>query len=123
MPLMPFYNQDVVELALRIPPPVLYATGYMKAPLRRFVRQSLPSVALPTRKVDFTETGRTVLRAGAARTWRRLGGVPALASFGAIDGEWADRFMRRWIQGDEQGWLLAWALLSTEAWVQAHSTE
>ena len=121
IPILPFFDQDVVELALRTPPRILYAAGAMKAPLRGFVREGLPSVAFPVKKVDFTQIGDEVLRRGAAQTWRRLGGVPMLASLGAIDGEWADNFMRRWVQGEDRRRTLAWALLSTEAWLQAHA--
>jgi asparagine synthase (glutamine-hydrolysing) len=121
IPVLPFYDQDVVELALRMPPRALYADGYMKTPLRRLVQKGLPAIAFPAKKIDFSQVGLTVLRRGATQAWRRLGGVPMLASLGAIDGQWADAFMRRWMQGEELHWQLAWALLSTEAWLQAQS--
>jgi asparagine synthetase B (glutamine-hydrolysing) len=121
VPVLPFYDQDVVALALRMPPRALYAAGYMKTPLRRFVQQELPSITFPRKKVDFTAVALSVLRRGTARAWQRLGGVPLLASLGAIDHPWADDFMRRWMRGEERRWQLAWALLSTEAWLQAHA--
>ncbi len=81
-PMLPFYDRDVVELALRIRPETLYASGRMKSPLRNFAQAELPQLKLPARKVDFTRVGTKFLLEGMKPTWKRLGGVPALAELG-----------------------------------------
>src|SRR4029077_17042969 len=54
--LFPYFDRDLVELSLRMPPAHLVAGGRAKAPLRRLVTERLPSVPMPTRKVLFDQS-------------------------------------------------------------------
>ena len=48
--LFPYFDRDLVELSLRIPPEELIAGGRHKAPLRRVIAARLPSVACRRRR-------------------------------------------------------------------------
>lgn len=119
--LYPYYDRDLMELALRVPPSLLFAGGRMKAPLRRLVARRLPGFEMPPRKVDFTVAGKAILRHAGRHTWRRLGGAVALADLGLVEPGRVDAFMEAFFSGNSENWLLAWRLLSTEAWVRARS--
>jgi asparagine synthase (glutamine-hydrolysing) len=119
--LYPYYDRDLMELALRLPPSVLFAGGRMKAPLRRLVDRRLPGFEMPPKKVDFTAAGKAILRRAGRRTWQRLGGAVALADLGLIEPGRTAAFVEAFFSGYSEDWLLVWRLLSTEAWVRARS--
>jgi hypothetical protein len=118
-PLYPFFDRDLVALALRTPPGALYAGGQLKGPLRDLVARRLPSVTLPTRKIDFTDLGRNVLRQAGPATHHSLGGAPLLADLGIIDAKPTRKMLEGFFAGRHSSWLPVWLVLSTEAWLQA----
>jgi asparagine synthetase B (glutamine-hydrolysing) len=117
--LYPFFDQDFVELALRVHPRHLYRGGRMKGPLRELVTRKLPSVMMPVRKVDFTVLGRDVLRRFGRNTWSRLRGATRLAELGIVDPAAADELMEQFFSGKSERWVPVWQLLTTEAWLAA----
>jgi asparagine synthetase B (glutamine-hydrolysing) len=117
--LYPFFDQDFVELALRVHPRHLYQGGRMKGPLRELVTKKLPSVTMPVRKVDFTVLGRDVLRRFGRNSWSRLQGATRLAELGIVDPEATDDLMEHFFSGRSERWVPVWQLLSTEAWLAA----
>jgi asparagine synthase (glutamine-hydrolysing) len=119
--LYPYYDRDLMELALRVPPSLLFAGGRMKAPLRRLVARRLPGFEMPPKKVDFTVAGKAILRRAGRHTWQRLGGAVALGDLGLVEPGRVDAFLEAFFSGRSEDWLLAWRLLSTEAWVRARS--
>jgi asparagine synthase (glutamine-hydrolysing) len=119
--LFPYFDRDLVELSLRIPPEELIAGGRHKAPLRRLVGARLPSVAMRAKKVDFTGAVHEVFRPAGRQAWRSLGGPIAVTELGLVDGARLDRFMADYFEGRSSDWLHAWLVLSTEAWLRARS--
>src|SRR5262245_42832741 len=119
--LFPYFDRDLVELSLRIPPQELIAGGRHKAPLRRLAAARLPSVALRARKVDFTETVHPIVGPAGRAAGRALGGPARLAELGVVDARRVERFMGDYFEGRSQDWLHAWLVLSTEAWLRARS--
>jgi len=117
--LYPFFDQDFVELALRVHPRHLYQGGRMKGPLRELVTKKLPSVSMPVRKVDFTALGRDVLRTFGRNSWTRLQGATRLAELGIVDPAATDDIMEHFFSGRSERWVPVWQLLSTEAWLAA----
>ena len=62
--LYPYFDRDLVDLSLRIPPDELIAGGRHKAPLRRLIAARLPSVTMHAKKVDFIQALHDMLRPG-----------------------------------------------------------
>jgi asparagine synthetase B (glutamine-hydrolysing) len=119
--LYPYFDRDLVDLALRIPPDELIAGGRHKAPLRRLIAERLPSVTIRARKVDFTQAVHDALRPAGRAVWRSRGGPIMLAELGLVDGARVDRFLDDYFEGRSAAWLGAWLALSTEAWLRARS--
>jgi asparagine synthase (glutamine-hydrolysing) len=119
--LYPYFDRDLVELSLRMPPEHLIAGGRAKAPLRRLVSERLPSVAMPTRKVVFGESFDRVFRLHGRSAWAALGGPRVLAELGIVDPGRVRVSMEEYFSGAASQRLAAWFLLSTELWLQARS--
>lgn len=117
--LYPFFDQDFVNLALRVHPRHLYQGGRMKGPLRELVTKKLPLVKMPVRKVDFTTLGRDVLRRFGRNSWTRLQGATRLAELGIVDAAATDDLMTQFFFARSERWVPVWQLLSTEAWLAA----
>ena len=98
--LYPYFDRDLVDLSLRIPPDELISGGRHKAPLRRLVAARLPSVAMHAKKVDFIQALHDMLRPAGRSAWRSCGGPVMLAELGLVDVGRLDRL---------HGRLLRWA--------------
>jgi asparagine synthetase B (glutamine-hydrolysing) len=119
--LFPYFDRDLVELSLRLHPEHLIAGGKAKAPLRRLVAERLPSVAMPVKKVDFSQMVHQVLRRHGQAVWRELGGARRLAEMGVVHGRNVDRFMEDYFARRNEQSRGAWSLLSTEMWLRART--
>jgi hypothetical protein len=119
--LLPFFDRDLIGLLLRAHPDRLLAGGLHKAPVRGLVRERLPSVRLPVRKVDFTLAVHRVLRLGAPPAWGRFAGNLVLAALDLVEPAAVGRFMADYFEGRHDDSHTAWAILSTEAWLRARS--
>jgi asparagine synthetase B (glutamine-hydrolysing) len=119
--LYPYFDRDLVELSLRMHPDCLMAGGRSKAPLRRLVAERLPTVRMPTRKVDFTQMIHDVLRVGGRAAWRELGGPDMLAALRVADIDRLNLAMADYFDGRSANWARPWLILSTEAWLRARS--
>jgi asparagine synthetase B (glutamine-hydrolysing) len=119
--LYPFFDRDLVDLLLRAHPEHLIAGGWAKTPLRRLVAERLPSVRLPSKKVDFTQTVHEVLRSSGQRAWRDLNGPVKLAESGIIKSDRINPLMEDYFEERDNNWVRTWLVLSTEAWLQARS--
>jgi hypothetical protein len=119
MSLLPYFDRDLVELVLRIHPEHLIAGGRQKAPLRELVAQRLPSVRMPTRKVDFTQNLHEVLRSDGRSAWERLGGPRRLAELGIVDPDALRDFLGDYFSGRRFPGFRVWHVLSTEMWLRA----
>ncbi len=119
--LYPYFDRDLVSLALRMHPEHLIAGGKSKAPIRALVAARLPHVKLRSKKVDFTEMAHGDLRPAGPGAWRRLGGPRALAQLGIVDPGRINAAMDSYFEGRNNEAVRTWMVLSTEAWLQAHS--
>jgi asparagine synthetase B (glutamine-hydrolysing) len=119
--LYPFFDRDLVDLLLRAHPEHLIAGGRAKTPLRRLVAERLPSVSLPSKKVDFTQTVHEVLRSSGQRAWQNMKGLSFLAELGIIEHDRMASLMEAYFAGRNNNWVRTWVVLSTEAWLQARS--
>jgi asparagine synthase (glutamine-hydrolysing) len=119
--LYPYFDRDLVELSLRMPPADLVAGGRAKAPLRRLVAERLPSVAMPVRKVLFGQSFDRLFRLHGRRAWTALGGPRVLGELGIVDPPQVSALMEDYFSGGSQRTLEPWLILSTELWLQARS--
>lgn len=117
--LYPYFDRDLVDLSLRIPPDELIAGGRHKAPLRRLIAARLPAVTMHAKKVDFIQALHDMLRPAGRSAWRSGGGPVMLAELGLVDVGRLDRFLDDYFDGRHASWLGAWLVLSTEAWLRA----
>lgn len=118
--MFPFFDQDLVDLALRMHPEHLLQEGLAKAPLRKFVHDKLDGVQLPRRKVDFTQTAHYLMRSAGKQAWSRLEGENLLEYMSIIDMNQLNDFMNDYFEGKNDNWLQPWLALSTETWVRAY---
>jgi asparagine synthetase B (glutamine-hydrolysing) len=119
--LYPYFDRDLVDLTLRIPPHELISGGRHKAPLRRLIAARLPTVTMHAKKVDFIQALHDMLRPAGRSAWRSGGGPIMLAELGLIDVSRLDRFLEDYFDGRNASWLGVWLVLSTEAWLRARS--
>jgi asparagine synthase (glutamine-hydrolysing) len=119
--LFPYFDRDLVELSLRMPPAHLIAGGGGKAPLRRLVAARLPSVSMPKRKILFDGAFESLFRRHGRNAWAALGGPRVLTDLDIVDPvrvrAWMDSYFSR--ASDES--LGPWFMLSMESWLQARS--
>jgi len=120
--LFPYFDRDLVELSLRIPPSQLIAGGRAKAPLRRLVAERLPAVGLPSRKVVFSRLFHTLFRRHGRRAWQALGGPIVLNELGIVDPRGANTMMDTYFDGAGGNGAKAWMMFSTELWLRARTT-
>ena len=120
--LYPYFDRDVVKLLLRVHPEHLIAGGREKTPLRRLVAERLPSVALPSKKVDFTQTVHELLRNGGQAAWQNLDGPAMLVEHDIIDADRIIHLMEDYFAGRNSNWVRTWLVLSTETWLRARSS-
>jgi asparagine synthetase B (glutamine-hydrolysing) len=118
----PYFDLDLMELALRMNPEYLLKDGLAKAPLRHFVHNRIPSVKLPKKKVDFTQTAHGLLRSEGKEAWLKLGNTKILGNLGIIDHDNLNIFMNDYFNGVNNHWINAWLTISTETWLRTYST-
>ncbi len=116
--LLPFFDRDLVDLALRVPPEYLYHTGWAKSPLRDIVDSYLKDVPIPRKKVDFTRMTHTQLRGNGAAIWERMKADSYLVDLGIILPDLLYPLIDDYMDGNNNRWSLAWTVMSTEAWLR-----
>jgi asparagine synthase (glutamine-hydrolysing) len=119
--LFPYFDRDLVELSLRMPPAQLVTGGRAKAPLRRLVAARLPAVAMPARKVLFGQLFDRLFRLHGRRAWTALGGPRVLGELGVVDPPRVSALMDDYFDGVAPHGLEAWLVLSMELWLRARS--
>ena len=115
----PFWSRELVDMLLRVHPDQLIAGGRFKTPLRRLVAERLPEVELPSRKVDFRQGATNLLRTAGRQCWRELDGALELERLEIVRAPELHRFMAAFFSGQNDKWLNAWLVLSTEYWLRA----
>lgn len=119
--LYPYFDRDLVDLTLRMPPHRLISGGLDKAPLRRLVAERLPMVNLASRKVSFTPTYDVILKEHGGPVWRELGRPVNLADLGLVDPDRLSLLIDDYFSGLNQQILLTWHVLSAESWLRSRA--
>jgi asparagine synthase (glutamine-hydrolysing) len=117
--LYPFFDRDLVELALRMHPEYLLSEGYAKSPLRRLVAKRLGQISMPTKKVDFTRQVTQILRAQGKTVWQNLERPWRLEQMDIIAPERFSPVMQEYFAGRNNYSLQTWQFLSAESWLRA----
>jgi hypothetical protein len=119
--LYPYFDQDFAAMLLRTHPEHLLTGGKAKAPLRRLVSKRLPSVTLPSKKVDFSHMVHGVLRKDGQSQWDRMGGPTLLADLCIGRADMINSSMGDYFSGRNDNWAQVWRILSAEMWLRARS--
>ena len=84
--LMPFLDEDLVELVCRIRPQDFYSGGRSKGLLRSRVAAALPGLGFDRqKKLPATSFMERIVREQTMATWQELGGTPTMARMGIVD--------------------------------------
>jgi hypothetical protein len=116
--LFPYLDQDLAGVLLRTHPEHLLAGGRAKAPLRRMVAERLPTVTLPSKKVDFSQMVHAMLRPRCEARWRKMGGPVVLADLRISNADALNSVIRDYARGRSQNSHMVWRILSTETWLR-----
>jgi asparagine synthase (glutamine-hydrolysing) len=120
--LMPYWDAALVDCLSAIPPEVLNRRGRSKGIVREMVDRRFPGLGFERqKKVDARETYLDIVRTQGPRAWKRMGGLPALADLGIVEGRRIDSVVEAGL-GSEQPRAVhrVWELLNLESWVRGH---
>jgi len=115
----PFYDRELVEYLLTLPPESLYSRGWTKLPLRYGLEGILPDPIRSRRdKAEFSALIRRELEAEAERS----GGFPCpeLQRLGLLERPRIHEMERAFIQKDDRELLLLWRAVNLESWYRFH---
>ncbi|MBN2045299.1 MAG: hypothetical protein JW757_09790 [Anaerolineales bacterium] len=115
----PFFDLDLMDLALRINPVEFIKNGLVKSPLREFLQTNLPSVSLPYKKTYYP-LPHNLLREEGKLAWLAFGGVHELEKIGIIDRNLLNKFMESYFNIKHEGYDQTWRILAIEAWLRAY---
>jgi asparagine synthetase B (glutamine-hydrolysing) len=118
--LAPFLDADLVDFLYRTPPNLLSRGGRSKGLVRESLARRFPALGFERqRKIAGTTYARFVMQGQTSNIWRQMGGVPALAELGVVDG---DGFERHVVEASDPGYLDGfhiWDMLNLEAWLRS----
>lgn len=118
----PFWDVDVIDIAMKIRPQVRVRDGVTKSLMRRALIRRFPGLGFESRLKSYT--GDAILRAltrATAEIRKALGGTWALAELGLVNGDQVTALMNRAIAGTEdREWVQVWDILNLETWVRYH---
>ena len=119
----PYFDRDLVELCLRMPPAQLLSADGTKAPLRRLVARRLPETSMPRKKVIFDRAFHPLFRRHGRRAWHSLGGAQVLTDLGIVDSHAVEAMMDGYWDGMRPPTLSPWLVLSMELWLRARGSK
>lgn len=119
--LYPYFDQELIELLLRIHPEKLLEDGRAKTPVRRLVKKRLSTVNMAKKKVDFTLDAHDLLRNSGKDVWRCFSRPLKLEEFGYVKSEDLNEYMDAYFLHKHNHWLYVWLIISTETWLHARS--
>jgi asparagine synthase (glutamine-hydrolysing) len=118
--LSPFLDAELVDFLYRVPPDLLNRGGRSKGLVRDELARRFPEVGFDRhKKVSAFSYGRDVVMREGERTWKELGGVPALAELGVIDADAFERMLPVFLSEDSREWGTVTHVLTLEAWTQS----
>jgi asparagine synthetase B (glutamine-hydrolysing) len=116
----PYFDRDLVELSLRLPPEYLVSGSQAKAPLRRLVAERLHGLTLPPRKVAFTQPYDSILRGQGLPVWRELHELTRLVELDLVAPQHLTPIIEDYFAGKNNQRQITWSILSAEYWLRAH---
>jgi asparagine synthetase B (glutamine-hydrolysing) len=119
----PYWQAEVVELLYRTAPEDLSAGGVAKGLVHRLIRRHLPDLPMPKqKKIGLASFFKERVRREMIASWRRLGGVTALAERGLVDASKVDDMVATVFADDTSNdvWRVL-HLACIEAWLRARS--
>jgi len=121
--LSPYWDEALVAFLLRIPPRLLQKGGREKGLVRQTLARRFPRLGFGgQRKLSALAFFQTMLRQEWPAAWQKMGGTPALADLGIIDGKRIDTVMAESFSSNRWRALqLTWEVLCLEAWTRAHA--
>jgi asparagine synthase (glutamine-hydrolysing) len=119
---MPFWDPELVELLCRVPPDLLNRGGRDKWLVREAMARRFPRLGFDRhRKVGAQDFYKTVMLSEGPRAWKEMGGAPALAELGIVDGKKIEAVVAASLASSDLREIhRVWEVLSLEAWVRAH---
>ena len=118
--LMPYWDADLLEMLYRIPPHLLNKGGRSKGLVRQSVASRFPQLGFEKQKKVFSTNffNSTMLQEGK-KAWQALGGTPALAELGIVDGERLGSTIEAILGGNQlrQAYRI-WDVLNMESWLR-----
>jgi asparagine synthase (glutamine-hydrolysing) len=113
----PFLDQDLIELAMRIPAAIRFSGGQRKGLLRQLARRLLPTETVDRRKQGFVAPIGRWLRHDWSDLVDDLILGPHVEQRGWFERETLQRFVEEHRQGRDHAYLL-WTLVILELWVR-----
>lgn len=118
----PFWDAEVAGWLGRMPPDLLIAGMRQKGLVREALAARFPLLGLDRQKKVVGDTVfEDIMLNEGRRAWGAMGGVPALASLGIVDGRGVEAEVTAILSGrDQVRATRIWDVLSVEAWVRGH---
>ncbi len=117
----PFYDKDLVEFVLSLPPEYLYSQGWIKMLLRYSMEDILPDKIRSRRdKAEFSEVLRQQLEAIDFNTLLENSN---LVSLGLIEQKEIDNLIEQFHNEDNKELLHLWSIVNLEYWYQKNAMD
>jgi asparagine synthase (glutamine-hydrolysing) len=113
---VPFLDNDIVDLACRLPAAWKVARGETKVILRDAARTVVPTYIIDRPKAGFGAPYRTWLQRDLAEFWADLTSPQGIARRGWFDGPALEQIRRDSLQGRVDTYMLQWCVLCLELW-------
>jgi asparagine synthase (glutamine-hydrolysing) len=113
---VPFLDNDLVDLALRIPPSLNYREADGKLILRRAMSGVLPAEMIGRRKQGFSPPDRSWYRGPTMAYIREILLSPRSLERGYFEPAFVRRLLAEHVEGRVNHRLVIWSLLSFEWW-------
>uniref|UniRef100_A0A7C2NVZ8 asparagine synthase (glutamine-hydrolyzing) n=1 Tax=Schlesneria paludicola TaxID=360056 RepID=A0A7C2NVZ8_9PLAN len=113
---VPFLDNDIVDLACRMPVHWKVSRGETKVILRDAARTVVPTYIIDRPKAGFGAPYRTWLQRDLADFWSDLTSPQGIARRGWFDGAALEQIRRDSLQGRIDTYMLQWCVLCLELW-------
>jgi len=116
----PFWDPDLIEFLLRMPPRLLNHGGRTKGMVRRAIARRFPALGFERhRKVFAYGFFNSLVTSEGPGAWSRLGGAKTLAALGVVDAGRVKQEVASLLAGSNPRALIeVWNILHLEAWAR-----
>jgi len=120
----PYYDPDLLEVLLRIPPETLHKGGREKGVVRETLDRRFPALKFEKqKKASAIQFFQSILLTEGPNLWQKLGGGRVLAQLGIVDLKVSDGILRDSLSSNLHFHThRIWELLSMEAWTRAQES-